>query len=187
MPPLAQPDPHGLPELALLAKNASVDLFIQRGRAVRPAFELSADNAAVVSEVCKCLEGIPLAIELAASLVKVLPLRAILSRLDHRLDVLIGGPRDLPPRQQTLRNTIAWSYNLLDAGDQRLFRHLSVFVGGCTPEAVAAVCPDQYARITSLIDQSLVQPIGDDEDQPGYTILETLRETGWNAGDRWRV
>ena len=122
------------------------------------------------------MEGLPLAIELAASLVKVLPLRAILSRLDHRLHVLVGGPRDLPPRQQTLRNTIAWSYNLLDADDQCLFRRLGVFVGGCTLEAAAAVCPETCEGIVSLIDQSLVQQVGGDEDEPRYAMLETLRE-----------
>jgi predicted ATPase/DNA-binding CsgD family transcriptional regulator len=176
--PLAQPDQRQAADVELIAAIASVNLFVQRAQAVEPDFRLSAANAADVVEICSRLEGLPLSIELTASLVKVLPLRAILSRLDRRLHVLIGGPRDLPPRQQTLRNTLAWSYNLLDADDQHLFRRISVFAGGCTPETVAAVCPDHRDGIVSLIHKSLVQQVGRGDDEPRYVMLETIREYG---------
>ena len=130
---------------SVLAANAAVTLFVERARAIRPDFHLTDENAAAIAEICACLDGLPLAIELAAARIKLLPPQALLARLggayygQMSLDLLARGARDLPVRQWTLRDTIAWSYNLLDPGEQRLFRQLSIFVGGGTVEAVEAV------------------------------------------------
>src|SRR6516164_3745474 len=142
VPPLALPDPKRLPDLAMLSHNAAVALFLQRAQAVKPDFQLTNANARAIAEICVRLDGLPLAIELAAARMKLLPPQALLARLDKRLAVLTGTSRDLPARQQTLRNTIAWSYNLLDAAEQRLFRRISVCVDGCTLQAVEAVCAE---------------------------------------------
>ncbi len=113
-------------------------LFLQRAQAARPEFKLTPTNARAVAEICVRLDGLPLAIELAAARMKLLSPQALLARLDRPLNMLTGGARDVPARQQTLRNTIEWSYQLLDAREQRLFRWLSVFVSGCTLEATSA-------------------------------------------------
>jgi len=193
VPPLALPDLNQVSEIEALAQVETVKLFVQRAGAVQPAFQLTAANAATVAAICHRLDGLPLAVELAASLVKVLPLKAILARLDHRLHVLIGGPRDLPPRQQTLRNTIAWSYNLLNPEEQQLFRCISVFVGGCTLEAMQAVISEQSSptrrsdviseqallhTAIGLVDKSLLQQVADNDSEPHYTMLETIRAYG---------
>src|SRR5947199_6457892 len=115
VPPLALPDPKHLPDLASLSHNAAVALFLQRAQAVKPDFQLTNANARAIAEICVRLDGLPLAIELAAARSKLLPPHALLARLDQRLAVLTGVSRDVPARQQTLRGTIAWSYNLLDA------------------------------------------------------------------------
>src|SRR5438270_3138876 len=138
LPPLALPDPGHLADLAALSRYAAVALFLQRAQAVKPDFQITNANAGAIAEICVRLDGLPLAIELAAARMKLFPPKALLARLDQRLAVLTGTSRDVPARQQTLRNTISWSYNLLDAAEQRLFRRLSVFVGGCTLEAVEA-------------------------------------------------
>jgi class 3 adenylate cyclase len=130
VPPLMLPDPKHLPDLVVLAQYEAVALFIQRARAVRPDFQVTNASAPAVAEMCVRLDGLPLAIELAAARIKLFPPQALLARLGQRLAVLTGGARDAPARQQTLRNTIEWSYQLLDAGEQRLFRRLAVFVGG---------------------------------------------------------
>jgi predicted ATPase/class 3 adenylate cyclase/DNA-binding XRE family transcriptional regulator len=137
-----------------LTQYEAVRLFIERAVAVRPDFQVTNANAPAVAEICHRLDGLPLAIELAAARVRLLPPQAILERLVSRLQLLTGGARDLPDRQQTLRNAIAWSYDLLDPAEQALFRHLAVFVGGRTLEAIEAVCGalesgigDQEARI----------------------------------------
>src|SRR5437763_13755467 len=140
VPPLELPDPRRLPDLAVLSHNAAIALFLQRAQAVKPDFQLTNANARAIAEICVRLDGLPLAIELAAARMKLLPPQALLARMDQRLAVLTGASRDVPARQQTLRNTIAWSYNLLDAAEQRLFRRLAVFVDGCTLLAVEAVC-----------------------------------------------
>src|SRR5258708_26876864 len=140
VPPLALPDPKRLPDNGSLAHVPSVTLFLQRVRAIQSAFQVTTDNAVTIAEICLRLDGLPLAIELAAARITLFPPKVLLARLDHRLHVLTGGARDLPLRQQTLRNTIEWSYNLLDVEEQKLFRCLSVFVGGCTLEALEAVC-----------------------------------------------
>ncbi|HZI77265.1 MAG TPA: winged helix-turn-helix domain-containing protein, partial [Gemmatimonadales bacterium] len=122
VPPLALPDPHHLHSLSALIGNPSVSLFAQRAAAVKPDFQLTVENAAAVAEICSRVDGLPLAIELAAARVKMLPLSGILTRLQSRLQLLTAGARDLPQRQQTLRNTIDWSYDLLHEGEQKLLR-----------------------------------------------------------------
>jgi predicted ATPase/class 3 adenylate cyclase len=195
VPPLALPDLHRLPDLATLAQYAAVALFIQRAREVRPDFAVTNATAPAVAEICHRLDGLPLAIELAATRVKLLPLSALLARLDNRLRLLTGGARDLPARQQTIRATIAWSYDLLDAGAQTLFRRLAVFVRGCTPEAAEAVCggvgvgswgvaPTPNSQLPTpildglalLVDSSLLKPEMGVEGEPRFVMLETIRE-----------
>ncbi len=142
VPPLARPDPKRLPDWETLCGYDAVALFSQRAAAVKPDFRVTNENAPAVAEICARLDGLPLAIELAAARSGVLPPQALLARLESRLSTLTGGPRDLPARQQTLRATLDWSHALLDAGGQVLFRRLAVFVGGCTLEAAEAVCAD---------------------------------------------
>src|SRR6266699_2307137 len=187
LPPLALPDPGHLADLAALSHYAAVALFLQRAQAVKPDFQITNANARAIAEICVRLDGLPLAIELAAARMKLFPPKALLARLDQRLSVLTGTSRDVPTRQQTLRNTISWSYNLLDAAEQRLFRRLSVFVGGCTLEAVEAVCADAsdggeagqvLERVASLIDKSLLQQTEQEGQEPRLLMLETIREYG---------
>jgi predicted ATPase len=143
VPPLALPAPEDdarSPDLQSVAAYESVTLFLHRAQAARPDFSLTQENAPAVAEICRRLDGLPLAIELAAARVRLLPPQALLVRLERRLPLLAGGARDLPARQQSLRDTIAWSYDLLTPDEQVLFRRLAVFRGGCTPEAVDAVC-----------------------------------------------
>ena len=185
VPPLALPDPTHLPELAVLWRYEAVALFIQRAQAVKLDFQVTRANARTIAEICVRLDGLPLAIELAAARVKLLPPQALLARLDQRLQVLASGARDAPARQQSLRNTIAWSYDLLNAEEQRLFRRLSVFVGGCTLEAVEAICSalddgvvSVLADVASLIDKSLLQQTEQEGEEPRLLMLETIREYG---------
>ncbi len=178
--PLPLPHPAYWWPVDALARNPAVDLFVRRAQAVRPDFALTAADAPSVAEIVRRLDGLPLAIELAAARVKVLPLSALLARLERRLDVLVGGARDLPERQQTLRRTLAWSCELLDAEERALFRRLAVFAGGCDLEAAEQVCAgggiaarqvlDLLAR---LIDHSLVQ--AELAGMPRYWLLETTR------------
>ncbi len=187
VPPLALPDPKHLPDLASLSHNAAVALFLQRAQAVKPDFQLTNANARAIAEICVRLDGLPLAIELAAARSKLLPPHTLLGRLEHPLQVLTSGARDVPARQQTLRSTIAWSYHLLDAMEQRLFRRLSVFVGGCTLDAAealyAALCDEDGAvpvldGVASLIDKSLLQQVEQEGKEPRLVMLETIREYG---------
>jgi predicted ATPase len=189
--PLALPDPAQAPDLAHLAAVPSVALFVERAREANPAFALTSDNAATIVELCQRLDGLPLALELAAARLSLLTPSALLARLGHRLPLLSRGARDLPQRQQTLRNTIAWSYDLLEAGEQQLFRRLAVFVGGFTLEAVQAVClPDATGtssvqvddegaaleQLAQLLDKSLVQAQQGTSGEPRFSMLETIRE-----------
>src|SRR5205823_2748900 len=139
VPPLALPDRRTTPTVAQMTQLESVRLFVDRAQAAKPDFALTDATAPAVAEVCARLDGLPLAIELAAARLRALPLAALVDRMEHRLPLLTGGPRDLPARQQTLRDTIAWSYELLDVGEQLLFRRLAVF-RGCTLDGVEAVC-----------------------------------------------
>jgi len=183
VPPLALPDTRQLSSFPALAENPSISLFAQRAAAVKPDFELTAESARVIAEICARVDGLPLAIELAAARVKMLPLSGILARLESRLQLLTAGARDLPERQQTLRNTIDWSYDLLTEAEQKLLRRLSVFWGGCTLEGAEAVCntrndlgADIFDLMSSLVDKSLVQQRPQDNDEPRFRMLETIRE-----------
>jgi len=188
VPPLALPDrERRAPDE--LARYAALDLFLQRARAVRPGFELTVENGAAIAEICRRLDGLPLAIELAAARVKLLPPRALLARLEHRLRVLVGGARDLPARQQTMRDAIAWSYELLSGAEQALFRLLAVFEGGCTLEAAEAVCSaaapdgdgdalDVLQGLTALADKSMLRAGDDAAGEARVGMLETVREYG---------
>jgi predicted ATPase/class 3 adenylate cyclase len=170
--------------LSELAGYDAVCLFVERARGVRPAFTLTPENAAAVVEICRRLDGLPLAIELAAARLKLFSPQALLTRLERRLPLLVGGARDLPARQQTLRDAIGWSYELLTEEEKRLFRRLSVFVGGCTLEAAEAVCDAEGGLgievldgVTSLVDKSLLQQ-GEVAGEPRFMMLETIREYG---------
>jgi predicted ATPase/class 3 adenylate cyclase/DNA-binding CsgD family transcriptional regulator len=187
VPPLAVPDPKRLHDLVELSQYEAVMLFIQQAQTVKPDFQLTNVSASAVVEICTRLDGLPLAIELAAARMKLLPPQALLGRLSQRLTVLTGGARDVPARQQTLRNTITWSYNLLDALEQQLFQRLSVFVGGCTLEAIEAIYTvldgNQSAghildRVASLIDKSLLHQTEQEGEEPRFAMLETIREYG---------
>src|SRR5258708_5855365 len=138
--PLALPDAESLPDLDTLARVPAVALFVERVREVQPAFALTAANAQAIAEICRRLDGLPLALELAAARSTVLPPAALLARLEHRLPLLTHGARDMPQRQQTLRDTIAWSYDLLAESEQALFRRLAVFAGGFPLEAGPGSC-----------------------------------------------
>ena len=153
-----------------LADHDAVALFSERAQAIKPDFHLNGD-APTVAEICRRLDGLPLAIELAAARAKVLSPAALLERLDRRLPVLTGGGRDVPDRQRTLRDTIAWSYELLDETEQRLFSRLAVFVGGFTLEAAEQVCDADLDTVASLVEKSLVRQ-GEDR----FRMLETIRE-----------
>lgn len=185
--PLALPELDPLPALETLAASPAVALFVQRAQAVRPTFHLTEANARAVAEICVRLDGLPLTLELAAARSKLLTPQELLARLAHRLEVLTGGPQDLPMRQQTLRDTITWSYQLLPIQEQRLFRQLSVFAGGCHLQAAEAVCTpldrDKRAghileRVTSLLDKSLLQTIQQEGKESRLLMLETIREYG---------
>ena len=185
VPPLTVPDLTHLPEPEALSRQASVRLFLLRAQAIQPAFHVTPTNARAIAEICVQLDGLPLAIELAAARSKLLPPQALLKRLSHRLEVLTSGGQDLPTRQQTLRNTLQWSYDLLTEQEQRLFCWLSVFVGGCTLEAAEAVCQmggkqdfSVLEGVASLLDKSLVQQTEREGGEPRLVMLETLREFG---------
>jgi predicted ATPase len=185
VPALGVPDAKTPPPLEELLQYPAVNLFRQRARAVKPDFEITKDNAAAVATICAQLDGLPLAIELAAARIKLLSPAAMQARLESRLQLLTGGARDLPARQQTLRGAMDWSYGLLNASEQKLFRRLSVFVGGCTLEAVEAVCDtkqdlglDVFDGMASMVDKSLAQQLEQGEGEPRYVMLETIRDYG---------
>lgn len=166
-----------------LARDSAVELFAQRARAVRPNFAITAENGPAIRNICLRLDGLPLAIELAAARTKVLSPSAILDRLQSRLQLLTGGALDLPERQQTLRKTIDWSHDLLNEAEQKLFRRFSVFIGGATLEAAEAVCNtgrdlgiDPFEGLSSLVDKNLVQRSDRADSEPRFSMLETIRE-----------
>jgi tetratricopeptide (TPR) repeat protein len=154
-------------------------LFVQRARAVDPSFGLNDQNAAAVAEICARLDGLPLAIELATARLKLLSPQAILQRLERRLPLLKGGARDLPERQQTLQNAIAWSYDLLDPPEQDLFKRLGIFLGGWQLPAVEAIVGEEVDVLdgmASLVDKSLIRQALDAGEEPRFWMLETIRE-----------
>ena len=192
VPPLSLPDPLHLPANEELLQYAAVALFVERAQMVKPTFVLSEDNAAAIAQICIRLDGLPLSLELAAARSKLLSPQALLGRLNHRLAVLTGGRQDAPTRQHTLRDTISWSYDLLTAQEQRCFRRLAIFVGGCTLEAAEAVCSVPIYRgltageadlslpaidlVASLLDKSLLQQSDRAGDESRLLMLETIRE-----------
>jgi predicted ATPase/DNA-binding CsgD family transcriptional regulator len=187
--PLALPDPQHLPESETLTHYGAVALFLERAREVQPTLALTLETAALIAAICVRLDGLPLALELAAARLKLLSLSALLERLSHRLAVLTGGQRDLPARQHTLRDTIAWSYDLLSVEEQQLFRRLAVFVGGFTLDAGEAVYgalggeqTQVLDGVTSLLDKHLLRQTEQDGLELGdrrLLMLETIREYGW--------
>jgi predicted ATPase len=180
VPPLDLPAAAGDSALEKLAANESIRLFVERASAIQPNFRLTAENAPLIAAICRRLDGLPLALELAAARIKVLPPQAILTRLDDQLKLLTGGGRDLPARQQTLRNTLEWSYNLLNRDEQTLYARLGVFAGGFSLEAAEAVCnPDGSLDIleglTSLVNNSLLRQEETAAGEPRFGMLETVR------------
>jgi non-specific serine/threonine protein kinase len=180
VPPLGLPGPGRLPPASALDQFGAVRLFVDRAQAVRPGFVVDDDNAAEVVEICRRLDGLPLAIELAAARVTILPPRALLARLTRRLEVLTEGAHDQPERLRTLRAGIAWSYGLLSPEEQHLFRRLAVFAGGCTLAAAASVGPGHRSSaldgVAALVDKSLLQQVADGGGEPRFAMLETIRE-----------
>jgi len=184
VPPLEPPDPERLPDLLTLGRFEAVRLFTERALAVRPLFRLTEENAQAVAEITARLDGLPLAIELAATRTKVLSPEQMLPRLEKRLSILTSRIQTLPERQRTLRGAIAWSYDLLDVAERRLFARLSVFAGGWTIESAEAVCDpgdlglDALEGLTSLVDKSLIRATEPAEGRPRFSMLETIREFG---------
>jgi predicted ATPase len=183
VPPLSVPDVRHLPDLKALSQYEAVRLFIERAKSAKVDFEVTDESAPAVAEICVRLDGLPLAIELAAARITMLPPRAMLQRLSSRLKLLTGGARDLPERQRTLRGTIEWSHALLDEGEQLLFGRLAVFSGGRTLEAIEAICDaegdlpvDAFEGVSSLLDKSLIRQEEGLEGEPRFVMLETVHE-----------
>jgi predicted ATPase/class 3 adenylate cyclase len=182
VPPLQPPDLERLPDLLTLGRFDAVRLFNERALAVSPQFRMTEQNASAVAQITARLDGLPLAIELAATRTKVLTPEQILPRLQSRLSILTSGARTLPGRQRTLRGAIAWSHDLLDESERRLFARLSVFCGGWTLESAEVVSDpetlglDALDGLTSLVDKSLIRRAGPDNGHPRFTMLETIRE-----------
>lgn len=183
VPPLALPDLKSIPPVEVLSRFPAVALFVQRARAVKHEFALTKENARAVAAICARLDGLPLAIELAAARIKLLSPSAMLARLESRLNLLTGGALDLPTRQQTLRSTVDWSYGLLNASEQTLLRRLAVFTGGCTLEGVEAVCDTQgklgldvLDGMASMVDKSLAQHVEQVDAETRFVMLSTIRE-----------
>ncbi len=180
VPPLELPQTENGLTVENLLGNESILLFVERAQAVHPNFALTKDNASAVAEICRRLDGLPLALELAAARIKLLQPQAILTRLDDKLKLLTGGARDLPTRHQTLRNTLEWSYDLLNQDEKILYARLSVFVGGFTLEAAEAVCNpdgklDILESLTSLVNNSLLRQEETADGEPRFGMLETIR------------
>ncbi len=185
VPPLSLPDPKNLPDVVTLSQYEAVALFIERAQAVKSDFQMNNATAPAVAQICARLDGLPLAIELASARAKYYSPQMLLTRLEQGLSVLSGGARDLPARQQTLRAAIAWSYELLSAQEQQLFRRLAVFVDGCDWQAAEQVCGagsglagDILEGLELLVDKSLLRQEGQDNGEPRWWMLQTLREFG---------
>src|SRR2546430_219436 len=185
VPPLSVPTLKQLPDVKTLSHYEAVALFIERAQTTKPDFSVTNANAPAVAAICAHLDGLPLAIELAAARVKHFSPHMLLARLEQGLSVLSGGARDLPARQQTLRGAIAWSYDLLSTEEQKLFRHLAVFVDGWSLEAAEAICmargglsEDMLEGLASLVDNSLLRQEEQAEGETRFWMLQTLREFG---------
>jgi len=183
VPPLTLPDLGKLPELEALSEVEAVKLFVQRATSVKPQFTLAKQNSQAIAEICHRLDGLPLAIELAAARMNVLTPQVMLEKLSSSLTLLTSGARDRPARHQTLRSAMEWSYSLLDTAEQKLFRRMAVFVGGCTLEAIEAVCTakgnlaiDVLDGVASLVDKSLLRQEEGVRGEPGFWMLETIDE-----------
>jgi predicted ATPase/DNA-binding NarL/FixJ family response regulator len=178
--PFATPDPAKLPPIDELAANPAVSLFVDRASSVKPTFALGPDNAADIAEICRRLDGLPLAIELAAARSKLLSPAQMLPRLANRLQLLTSGPRDLPERQQTLRDAIAWSHDLLPEREQLLYRRMAVFSGGATVDEVTIIAgfdqDNAFDDLAALVDHSLVRVIDGVDGEARYTMLQTIRD-----------
>jgi predicted ATPase len=184
--PFAVPAQQEWHDLTTLERNAAIQLFVERAREVRRDFALTPGNASLVAEICARLDGLPLAIELAAARSKLLSPRMLLARLQHDRDVLKSTARDVPARQQTLHNTIKWSYDLLDGDSQRLFRRLAVFAGGWTLDMAEAVCNADgalqdkiFVNLEILLDNSLIRSVEAAHGEPRFSMLQTVREYAW--------
>jgi predicted ATPase len=178
--PLSLP-PEASHTLVETLEYEAVSLFKQQAQAISPKFEITKDNSAVVIQICRRLDGLPLAIEIAAARIKMLPPQAILKRLDQSLKLLVGGAKDLPSRQQTLRQTIDWSYELLEPEEKILFTRLGIFAGGFTLEAVEGVWNpsgdiDVFSGIETLLNSSLVRQVRSVSDEPRFDMLQTIRD-----------
>ncbi len=183
--PLSLPDLKHLPASTDLSQYASCALFVQRAQAIKPEFQVTENTARPIAEICMRLDGLPLAIELAAARIRLLSPQALLARLQSRLEVLTSGARDLPERHQTLRTTIAWSYYLLASQEQRLFRWLAIFVGGCTLSAAEALAQEAGIAagtildgVSVLLENHLMQQIEQPDGESRLLMLETIREYG---------
>jgi predicted ATPase/DNA-binding SARP family transcriptional activator len=178
VPPLGLPDLTQLPASVALSQFEAVALFVARAQAVKADFVLTEVNGPAVAELCVHLDGLPLAIELAAARAKLLSPQALLARLEQRFDLLTGGPRDVPARQQTLRATIDWSYQLLPVDEQTLFARLAVFVGGCTLSAAEGVfgADRLLSRLSTLLDYNMIRQQEQPDGEPRFLMLETIRE-----------
>jgi len=183
--PLPLPDLKHLPARDDLAQYAACTLLIQRAQAIKPDFQLTEANARTIAEICIRLDGLPLAIELAAARIRLYSPQALLARLSHRLEVLTGGARNVPARQQTLRATIAWSYQLLAPQEQQLFHFLSIFAGGCTLQAVEAITKQTGAGVINVLDglsvlleNNLLRQVEQPDSEPRLLLLHTIREFG---------
>lgn len=182
VPPLVLPDPKGAPDAERVSQYESVALFIERAVSVKPDFRVTNQNAPAVAEICARLDGLPLAIELAATRIRVLTPEALLARLGERLKLLVGGAADIPERQQTLRSTIEWSHDLLNDQECRLFRRFSVFQGGCRLDEAEDVCGpgelgvDVFEGLASLVEKSLIKVDENEPSESRFFMLETIRE-----------
>lgn len=191
VPPLVPPDPGAVTDVRLLASNEAVALFVQRARASTPEFALNEKNAGIVAEICARLDGLPLALELAAARIKIFSVDSLLKRLNDRLGVLTGGPRDLPSRQRTMRDAIRWSYDLLAPDEQIVFRRLAIFSGSFSLGAATDIVDfpveagehaegpvDVLDCMLSLLDKSLIIRVDQGENEYRFRMLETIREFG---------
>jgi predicted ATPase/DNA-binding CsgD family transcriptional regulator len=183
--PLSLPDLKHFEKGEDISQSAAVALFLQRAQAIKPDFYMTPKNARAIAEICVRLDGLPLALELAAARTKLLPPQALLTRLERRLHLLTSTAQDIPARQRTLRNALAWSYDLLNTQEQGIFRQVSVFIGGFTLDAAQAVCNSGHDgelfvldNLASLMDKSLLSQIEQEAQEPRFVMLETIREYG---------